>query len=87
MYRVNFTPNAETDLSRLDKPIAQRVLKKLHWLAENFELITPERLSGILQSVYKSRVGDYRILYTFTREKQQIIVHFIRHRREVYKIK
>jgi len=85
MYHVNFTPNAETDLSRLDKSIAQQVLKKLRWWAENFELITPERLSGKLHSVYKLRVGDYRILYTFSREKQQIIVHFIRHRREVYK--
>ena len=87
MYHINFTPHAETDLSRLDKSIAQRVLKKLQWLAVNFEIITPERLSGKLQSVYKFRIGDYRILYTFAREKQQIIVHFVRHRREVYKIK
>jgi mRNA-degrading endonuclease RelE of RelBE toxin-antitoxin system len=33
------------------------------------------------------RVGDYRILYTFNRKKQQIIVHFVRHRREIYKTK
>jgi mRNA interferase RelE/StbE len=87
MYQVNFTPTAESDLSHLDKPIIKRVLKKLHWLAENFETITPEKLSGEFKSVFKLRVGDYRILYTFNRKKQQIIVHFVRHRREIYKTK
>jgi len=87
MYRVTFTSTAESDLSRLDKPIAIRVLKKLRWLADNLEIITPERLSGELKSAFKLRVGDYRILYTFDRKKHQIIVHFIRHRREIYKTK
>jgi len=46
MYQVDFTPGAESDLSRLDAPIAQRVLKRLRWLAENFEAIRPEPLTG-----------------------------------------
>jgi mRNA interferase RelE/StbE len=85
MFQVDFTPVAETDLARLDKPVAQRVLKKIRWLAENFETITPETLTGPWQGVFKLRVGDYRVLYTCDREKQKILVHFIRHRREVYK--
>jgi mRNA interferase RelE/StbE len=60
-------------------------LKKLRWLAENFEVISPEALTGQWQSVFKLRVGDYRVLYTSDRERQKIIVRFIRHRREVYK--
>lgn len=85
MFQVEFTAGAETDLARLDKPVAQRVLKKLRWLAENFEAITPETLTGQWQGVFKLRVGDYRVLYTCDREKQKIVVHFVRHRREVYK--
>jgi len=47
MYRVDFTPDAESDLARLDAPIAaQRVLRRLRWLAENFEAIKPEALGG-----------------------------------------
>lgn len=84
MYRVDFTRGAEKDLARLDASIAQRVLKKLRWLAENFETIRPEALTGPWQGVFKLRVGDYRVLYTYDREKQRIVVHFIRHRREVY---
>jgi mRNA interferase RelE/StbE len=64
MYRVEFTSGAEDDLSRLNKPVAQRVLKKIRWLAENFEAITPEPLTGDLKGFYKLCVGDYRVFYT-----------------------
>ncbi|MBM3334691.1 type II toxin-antitoxin system RelE/ParE family toxin [Candidatus Sumerlaeota bacterium] len=84
---MGFTDGAEADLARLDKPIAQRVLKRLRWLAENFETITPETLTGQWQGVFKLRVGNYRVLYACDRAEQKITVHFVRHRREVYKTK
>jgi len=54
---------------------------------EKFESARPEALTGQWQGVFKLRVGDYRVLYACKRAKQKIVVHFIRHRREVYKIK
>jgi len=87
MYQIDFTSSAESDLARLDAQIAQRVLNKLRWLAENFDVIKPEPLAGQWQGAYKLRVGDYRVLYTYCRQKQKLIVHFVRHRREVYKLK
>lgn len=84
MFQVEFTSGAVDDLARLDKPIAQRVLKKLRWLAENFDAITPESLTGQWQGVFKLRVGDCRVLYTYERETLRIIGRFVRHRREVY---
>lgn len=87
MYEVNFTPEAEDDLVRLSKPIAQQVIKKVRWLAENFELVTPEALTGQWQGFFKLRVGDYRVLYTSNQSEQSIIVHLVKHRREVYKMK
>jgi mRNA interferase RelE/StbE len=83
MYHVAFTPDGDADLARLDKLIAQRVLKKLRWLAENFELITPEALTGEWHGVFKLIVGDYRVLYTFDRAETKITIHFVKHRREV----
>ncbi|MEZ0396876.1 MAG: type II toxin-antitoxin system RelE/ParE family toxin [Anaerolineales bacterium] len=85
MFQVEFTETAQSDLARLDKPTAQRVLRKLRWLAENFEAITPEALTGQWQGIFKLRVGDYRVLYTCAKEEQRIIVRFVRHRREIYK--
>ena len=46
MHNVVFTPNAEADLGRLNTRDVQRILKKLRWLAENFDAISPEALTG-----------------------------------------
>ena len=85
MVAVSFTPKAEEDLTSLDRNNAQRVLKKIRWLAENFEAVQPEPLTGQWTGVNKLRVGDYRILYTVVEDPQKIVIHVIRHRREVYK--
>jgi mRNA interferase RelE/StbE len=86
MYEVEFTSEAEADLNHLSKSVAQRILKKIRWLAENFEVITPEPLTGEWKGLFKLRVGDYRVLYTFSQtERKVIIIHLVKHRREVYK--
>jgi mRNA interferase RelE/StbE len=96
MYRVEITTGAEHDLAQLDKQVAGRLVKRLKWLEENFERITPESLSGSLADLYKFRVGDYgtipvfgwdRVLYDILREDQILVIHRVRHRREVYKEK
>ncbi|MBI5935552.1 MAG: type II toxin-antitoxin system RelE/ParE family toxin [Chloroflexi bacterium] len=88
--RLKFTPTAEGDLARLDKPIASLVYKRLVWLAENIDSIVPIPLKGDLNEYNKFRVGDYRALYTIDKSRQELIVHFVhfvRHRREVYREK
>ena len=87
MYQVTFTPDGEVDLARLSKPLGQRVLKKVRWLAEHFQALTPEPLTGEWHGVFKLRVGDYRVLYTFDKTETKIVVHFVKHRRDVYRTK
>lgn len=87
MYKTFFTEEAETSLENLDKTIAQRLLKKLRWLAENFETIIPEPLTAQWQGFYKLRVGDYRIIYSYKIENKEIIVYLVGHRRAIYKQK
>jgi mRNA interferase RelE/StbE len=84
MYQVEFLPQAINDLQRLDPPIAQRVVNKLRWLAENFDSIRREALAGPLTGLRKLRVGDYRVIYEPDRENRLITVHLIGHRREIY---
>lgn len=84
MPPVVFTSQAEENLAKLDKQIAQRILKKIRWLAENLESLTPESLAGQFQGVFKLRVGDYRVLYTLE-EENTVVIRLIKHRREVYK--
>jgi mRNA interferase RelE/StbE len=87
MYHVGFTPDGDSDLAHLDTAMAQRVFKKLRWLAENFDAIRPEALTGQWGGMYKLTIGDHRVQYTFDKTAHKIVVHFVKHRREVYKMR
>ena len=87
MVRVKFTQDTLDQMASFDRSVAQQVLKKLGWFSENFEQATHLPLTGALKGIYKLRAGDYRALYTFDRDVQEIVVHAVRHRREVYKTK
>lgn len=43
---VELTPTAEDGLDRLDAAVADRVIAKLGWLAENADTVRIETLSG-----------------------------------------
>jgi mRNA interferase RelE/StbE len=62
-------------------------VRKIHWLAENAENIEPKGLRKNLAGLAKMHEGDYRIIYEIVHSEKIVIVHFIGHRREVYKNK
>lgn len=86
-YRVELLPEAADDLRRLDKPVAQRVMRRLRWLSENLGTVEPESLTGEWRGLFKLRVGSYRVLYTLDEDEKAITVHLLGHRRDIYKKK
>ncbi|MBI1941757.1 MAG: type II toxin-antitoxin system RelE/ParE family toxin [Acidobacteria bacterium] len=84
MYQVEFRPRAAQDFDNLDEVVASRVLKKLRWLAGNFDSIKPEHLAGPFSGLLKLRVDDYRVIYQADREKKVLTVRPLGHRREIY---
>ena len=87
MYSIRLLSDANRELARLDKTVANRIVRKLRWLADNLDDLSPEALKGEFSGLYKLREGDYRILYEILHFEETIIVHLIGHRREVYKTK
>lgn len=85
MYSVRLLKAATRELNRIDKPTANRIVRRLRWLAENIEDVRHEALKGPLSGLYKLREGDYRIVYELLRDEKTIIVHLIGHRREIYR--
>lgn len=85
-YSVKFTLQAEEDLARLDKTVAQHIANKIDWLSQSMESITPAPLKGKFKGKYKLRVGDWRVIYSFEYSTQIITIYAVRHRSEVYKI-
>jgi mRNA interferase RelE/StbE len=84
-YSVEFRPEAERDLSKLDKGVAQRIMNRVKWLAEHLEETRIEALrGGRWKGLFKLRVGDFRVVYVINHSKKLISIHLIGHRREIY---
>jgi mRNA interferase RelE/StbE len=80
---IEWTEGALSDLERLDKPIARRILRRLAWFSNNLQSVVPEPLVGQLKGTFKLRVGDWRVVYTL--EGNTIIIQFIGHRSNIYR--
>jgi mRNA interferase RelE/StbE len=78
---------ASKDLARLDKPVARRIIERVHWLVENLADAKLEALTGAFEGMFKLRVGDHRVIYELLHKEQLIIIHAIDHRREIYRRK
>jgi mRNA interferase RelE/StbE len=85
MYKVEFTLQAEEDLSHIDKAVAKRIADKIEWFCQNTEHVIKEPLTGKFKGKYKLRVGDWRIIYSIEHFSQIITVYAIEHRNKIYK--
>jgi mRNA interferase RelE/StbE len=83
-YTIDYKPSSLEDLKQINRQIQSRIIKKIIWLAENFEDIEPLTLSANLADAYKLRVGDYRIIYEFNEVGENITILKIGHRSEIY---
>jgi mRNA interferase RelE/StbE len=83
-YLIEYEVEAISDLEKVTPDIRMRIVKKINWLADNFDQINPQSLTADLSGLFKLRVGDYRVIYEFEREEEIIFIDRIRHRREVY---
>ncbi|MGO0122941.1 type II toxin-antitoxin system RelE family toxin [Desulfothermobacter acidiphilus] len=83
-YSIYLKPSAEKDLRRLRKPIVPRVLTLIESLQSEPFPRKAVKLTGT-ERLYRLRVGDYRIIYEVDAKARQVIIHYIRHRREVYR--
>ena len=82
MYEILFTDKAKKELKKLEHDLQKRILEALGRIR-----IRPESFVTKLvgESVYKFRVGDYRVLMDIDQGKLIILVLQIGHRKSIYK--
>ena len=85
MYQIRILDAAARDLARLDPAVARRIVNRIRWFAENLDDVKPEALTGDLAGFCKLRIGDYRVVYELLHSEQEIVIHLIGHRREIYR--
>lgn len=84
IYRVELSPKSRKQINDLDKPVRERVFDAINRLAtEPF----PQKAITMQgqDSIYRTRAGDYRILYTVEHSQLLVLVVQVGNRREVYK--
>jgi len=85
VFQVILTPEAQTDIKRLNPALQTRILNKLEWMGQNAGPLRHQALHGQeWVGCFKYRVGDYRIIYQIDWSAEKLIVLKVGHRREVY---
>ena len=83
-HRVVLKPSVEKDLRPLPKSVVARIIKRIGDLGDDPFPDQSIKLAGTEQ-LYWIRIGDYRVVYGVDKATRQVIVHYVRHRREVYR--
>ena len=83
-YKVVFKPSVEKDLRKLPKPVIARALDRIDRLSVEPRGVGIVKLSGA-ERTYRARVGDYRVVFEVDENRKELIVHYVRHRKDVYR--
>ncbi len=82
-YRITFTRSARRELEALDSSLVKRIFSKIINLSKN------PRPSGCrkikeAENLWRLRVGDYRVIYSFNESDKIVDIMTIRHRSKAY---
>ena len=83
-YKIEWKQSAKKELKKLDKQIIPRILQAVENLADNPYSSGSKKLIGS-DSIYRIRVGDYRIVYNIKLSVVIIEIIKVGHRREIYR--
>ena len=80
-FTVVLHPKAAKPLEKIEKSTRLRIIEKLRELRNR-----PERVGKRLKysDFWSLRVGDYRVIYEVNRDKNQVVILFVGHRKKVY---
>ena len=86
-WQIEFTPEAEKQLGKIDRQSAKRIINFLRERIATAE--DPRSLGkaqkGVLRDFWRYRVGDYRIMCRIEDDRLLILVVRVAHGREVYR--
>ena len=83
-YNVFLERKAEKDFKRLPKDIQEKIILIISGLKNNPRPLSTKKLLK-LESYYRIRMNDYRIVYEINDKEKRVDIFRIRHRREVYR--
>ena len=88
MYDATYTNAAYKSIEKLPETVKKRIQNRIDALINDEDMRGAAKLKGQLDGfdVYRIRIGDYRVIYTFP-AGSKIIILDVGHRREIYRRK
>jgi mRNA interferase RelE/StbE len=83
-YSIFLAPSARKELQTLPLNIAERILQKIEQLIENPRPAGVKKIKGSA-SLFRLRVGEYRVVYEIDDRDHIVDISVIRHRSEAYR--
>jgi mRNA interferase RelE/StbE len=83
-FQIEWKKSAEKELYAIANQDQRRIIEAVSELSENPFSIGSHKLQGA-ESLYRIRVGDYRIIYDVNVRTKIITVQYVRHRKGAYR--
>jgi mRNA interferase RelE/StbE len=84
MYVITFKKSAEKELSRLPTQAIKRIAKAIDALTENPRPTGSKKLEGQKESLWRIRIGDYRVIYLVEDVIKIVEIRRVGHRKDIY---
>ena len=85
MYKIKISKDAVKFLAKVKKDDRERIMKRIHELAENPRNENVIKLVNSIPETYRARQGDYRILFTIHDKELIVEVIDIKNRQDAYR--
>jgi mRNA interferase RelE/StbE len=82
-YAITFARSARRELEALEAKVVVRIFQRIEALGEEQRPPGCKKLAGS-KSLWRIRVGDYRVVYAIHDHNQAVDVVAVRHRKDVY---
>jgi len=86
-YRVRIVPSVERAVAKLPAAVQDGILARLEELATDPRPADARKIAALPPqfTVYRIRIGDYRLLYQVKEAELEVLVVRAAHRRDVYR--
>jgi len=84
LYSIEFKSSVKKDIKKLPKKIILQAFKKIEELKKQPFPVQAKKLQDC-ESLYRIRIGNYRVVYEIDENRMIITIYYIRHRKDVYR--
>jgi mRNA interferase RelE/StbE len=84
LFAIEYDPKALKELTKLDKPVARRIIRAVDALSADPRPGGARPLVGY-PDLWRIRVGDYRVIYTIRDAELVVLALRVAHRSSVYR--